>query len=172
MRAPWAKTDGTGGGSHHLAHHCADVAACFEAISSLPVFRRRMEKAAGGLLDQAKISRLSVLAFLHDAGKLHPGFQAKGWSEGDWHGPRRGHIQKGAAIFLEPDLESIAVPLGKAENLSLKKAISQSLKLPEIATTISQERYLRSLKSRREAPVIFISVRVLPRIGRAKEEPL
>ena len=74
-----------------------------------------MEKAAGGLLDQAKISRLSVLAFLHDAGKLHPGFQAKGWSEGDWHGPRRGHTQEGAAIFLEPDLEAIALPLGKAE---------------------------------------------------------
>jgi CRISPR-associated endonuclease/helicase Cas3 len=74
-----------------------------------------MEKAAGGFLDQTAVSRLAVLAFLHDAGKLHPGFQAKGWSEGDWHGPRRGHIQEGAAIFLEPDLEAIALPLGKAE---------------------------------------------------------
>jgi len=74
-----------------------------------------MERAAGGLLDEATLSRLSVLAFLHDAGKLHPGFQARGWPNGDWHGPRRGHTREGLAIFLEHDLGAIALHLGKAE---------------------------------------------------------
>ena len=106
--APWAKTDGYGCDSHHLAHHCADVAACFEAITSLPVIRSRMEKAAGGALAPSSMARLAVLTFLHDAGKLHPGFQAKGWPESSWHGRRRGHVMEGAAIFFGDDLAAIA----------------------------------------------------------------
>lgn len=44
------------------------------------------------------LARLSMLAFLHDAGKLHPGFQAKGWPSG--HGVAlHGHEGEGAAIF-------------------------------------------------------------------------
>ena len=111
---PWAKITGIGGEAHHLAHHCADVAACFEVMSSLPVFRSRMVEAAGGVLAPSTLVRLAVLVFLHDAGKLHPGFQAKGWPEHAWRGPRHGHVREGAAIFLEPDLEGIALPLGKA----------------------------------------------------------
>ena len=114
-RAPWAKLEDGGGEWHHLAHHCADVAACFEAISSLSVFRRRMEEAAGGVLTSAVLSRLAVLTFLHDAGKLHPGFQAKGWPESAWRGPRYGHVREGAAIFLENDLDNIAHFLCKDE---------------------------------------------------------
>jgi len=114
-RAPWAKTERGEGEWHHLAHHCADVAACFEVISSLPVFHNRMERAAGGVLSSVTFARLAVLAFLHDAGKLHPGFQAKGWPESAWHGPRHGHVREGAAIFRESDLETISLPLCKAE---------------------------------------------------------
>jgi CRISPR-associated endonuclease/helicase Cas3 len=97
--APWGKTGDQNQTSHHLAHHCADVAACFEAILMLPVMRARMEEAAGGPLSATSIARLAVLAFLHDAGKLHPGFQAKGWPQGIWRGGLHGHVREGAAIF-------------------------------------------------------------------------
>jgi CRISPR-associated endonuclease/helicase Cas3 len=113
--APWGKTDGYGCDSHHLAHHCADVAACFEAITSLPVIRRRMEEAAGGALVPSTMARLAVLTFLHDAGKLHPGFQAKGWPESALSGQRHGHVREGAAIFFEDDLATIARSLCNAE---------------------------------------------------------
>ena len=108
MIPPWgkleARRDGvTGppfGPFHHLAHHCADVAACFEVIADLPVIRTRLERSAGRSLSLADLSRLAVLAFLHDCGKLHPGFQAKaGWPREAWpHGPH-GHVAEGAAIF-------------------------------------------------------------------------
>jgi CRISPR-associated endonuclease/helicase Cas3 len=114
-RAPWAKTERGDGEWHHLAHHCADVAACFEVISSLPVFHNRMERAAGGVLASVTLARLAVLVFLHDAGKLHPGFQAKGWPESAWRGPRHGHVREGAAIFREDALKPIALNLCLAE---------------------------------------------------------
>lgn len=86
----------------------ADVAACFESLCALPVIRARMERASGGRLDETTIARLAVVAFLHDCGKLHPGFQAKGWPEKDWNGPRRGHVAEGAAIFSEAELAPLA----------------------------------------------------------------
>jgi CRISPR-associated endonuclease/helicase Cas3 len=107
--APWGKIkDGI---SHHLAHHCADVAACFEAITALPVVRDRMSRAAGRPLSLVDMARLSVLAFLHDAGKLHPGFQAKGWPKGAWAARLHGHVKEGAAIFSGVIGEKIACNL-------------------------------------------------------------
>ena len=79
---PWGKLDRALGGSHHLAHHCADVAACFLGVARHRVVRARLEKAAGWALSATDIERLGMLVFLHDAGKLHPGFQAKGWPDG------------------------------------------------------------------------------------------
>ena len=105
-RGPWGKF--ADGDSHHLAHHCADVAACFEAMVALPVLRARLDKTAGTPLSKIQIARLSVLAFLHDCGKLHPGFQAKGWPSGTWTGRLHGHVGEGAAIFLDQALDPIA----------------------------------------------------------------
>ena len=96
----WEKTDKEGGGVHPLAHHCMDVAAVFERLSELPVIRDRLEMAADARLTDADCQQLSALVFLHDIGKLHPGFQAKGWSAGMWHCPTRGHLKEGWA-FLE-----------------------------------------------------------------------
>ncbi|WP_074764801.1 CRISPR-associated helicase/endonuclease Cas3 [Magnetospirillum fulvum] len=110
---PWGKTGD--GDSHHLIHHCADVAACFEVIATLPVVRARLEWVAGRALSDTDISRLAVLAFLHDVGKVHPGFQAKGWPEGLWKRPLHGHVQEGAAIFLGNGQEEIARNLNLAE---------------------------------------------------------
>lgn len=76
----WGKTDREGNnGTHPLAHHSMDVAAVLLRISQLPVVRSRLETSAGRRLSEVDIQRLAALAFLHDIGKLHPGFQAKGW---------------------------------------------------------------------------------------------
>lgn len=66
------------GRTHRLEHHCADVAACFEALLGEPVVRRRFDMAVGGAgLDDLTFARLTVLAFLHDLGKVSTGFQFK-----------------------------------------------------------------------------------------------
>lgn len=108
--SPWGKLQKEGK-SHHLAHHCADVAACFEAIVAQKVFRARLEEAAGRTLSETDIARLAVLTFLHDIGKLHPGFQAKGWSEESWprakYGHKHGHVCEGEAIYGIDDIAKI-----------------------------------------------------------------
>ena len=96
----WGKTDGPEGSSHHLAHHSMDVAAVFQRLLELPTFRVRAEKAMGTSLSPRTVARLGALVFLHDIGKLHPGFQAKGWLPGRWRGPLRGHVPESLA-FLE-----------------------------------------------------------------------
>jgi CRISPR-associated endonuclease/helicase Cas3 len=100
---PWGKLDRQTGASHHLAHYGADVAACFLAIAHIPVFRSRLEQAAKRPLSDIDIERLSVLVFLHDAGKLHPGFQAKGWPPGIWKAQLSGYVREGLEIFLSSD---------------------------------------------------------------------
>ncbi len=88
----WGKTDNFDTAWHHLAHHCMDVAAVFQRLLELPVLRVRAEKALGCRLLQRTIVRLSAIVFLHDIGKLHPGFQAKGWPKETWQGPPCGHV--------------------------------------------------------------------------------
>lgn len=73
----WGKTD-TQGGFHALAAHSMDVAAVFLALCSLPLIRTRMDAAAGRTITPEDRSHLAALVYLHDAGKLLPGFQAKG----------------------------------------------------------------------------------------------
>jgi len=87
---------------HHLAHHCADVAACFYQLSQLHTIKSNLDTVAGYRLNERDIQRLSFLTFLHDCGKLHPGFQAKAWSKGIWPAADlHGHLQEGYAIFLD-----------------------------------------------------------------------
>ena len=84
---------------HPLSHHCMDVAAVFERFLELPVMRDRLETAADGPLKDVACQRLSALVFLHDIGKLHPGFQAKGWQPGMWSYPTRSHLKEGWAFL-------------------------------------------------------------------------
>ena len=81
MRQAWGKTDREGGTdrTHPLAHHSMDVAAVLLRLLRLPVVKNRLEAAANADLTEVDCQRLAALAFLHDVGKLHPGFQAKGW---------------------------------------------------------------------------------------------
>ena len=74
----WGKFDQASGRTHRLEHHCADVAACFEALLRGPVLRARFAQAAGtDHFTDTTAARLTLLAFLHDFGKLSVGFQFK-----------------------------------------------------------------------------------------------
>ena len=99
MLQAWGKTDKESGEFHPLAHHSMDVAAVFARILQLPVIRDRLEAAAGAPLTESTCRRLAALAFLHDIGKLHPGFQAKGWALGRWKGPTTGHLKESWAFL-------------------------------------------------------------------------
>ena len=78
--AAWGKIDDRDPCNfHRLEHHCADVAACFEALVSCPIMDLRFARAAGSQvdLDPTTKARLAVLAFFHDFAKLNAGFQFK-----------------------------------------------------------------------------------------------
>ena len=91
---PWGKGGGESA-SHRLEHHCADVAACFEALLGESVLRRRFANAVGWAdLDRVTRTRLAVLAFFHDFGKLNTGFQFQK-VEGRSGAPKKaGHIKE------------------------------------------------------------------------------
>ena len=99
MLQAWGKTNKDSGEFHPLAHHSMDVAAVFAQMLQLPVVRDRLEMAAGATLTESTCQRLAALAFLHDIGKLHPGFQAKGWASGSWNGPTSGHLKESWAFL-------------------------------------------------------------------------
>ena len=100
MIAPWGKFDREKGTRHHLAHHCADVAACFWQLVYLPNIRRSLECAAKRAVSDLELGRLAALVFLHDVGKLHPGFQVRGWPGANWGVQPHGHVREGLEVFL------------------------------------------------------------------------
>jgi CRISPR-associated endonuclease/helicase Cas3 len=64
---------------HPLLAHCADVAACADALLRQTLLRRRLATLAGREdLDGVDVARLSAIAALHDIGKFNLGFQRKG----------------------------------------------------------------------------------------------
>ena len=80
---------------HRLEHHCADVAACFEALLLDPVLRARFKQASGADgFSVTTTDRLTVLVFLHDFGKLNTGFQFKVHDQNKFPGTplKSGHI--------------------------------------------------------------------------------
>ena len=99
MREAWGKFNQETGAYHPLAHHSMDVAAVFARLLELPVLRARVEAAAGRRLGEIDCQRLCALVFLHDIGKLHPGFQAKGWPDELWKERKRGHQSEGCAFL-------------------------------------------------------------------------
>lgn len=98
MNRAWGKTDAHGW--HALTCHSMDVAAVFEALTGQPVIARRLADAAGRGLTGTDRARLAALVFLHDLGKLHPGFQVKGWSDRSlWRRPTVPHASAGAGLL-------------------------------------------------------------------------
>ena len=104
----WGKFDQETGSFHRLEHHCADVAACFEALLREPVLSARFARACSvASLDDTTAARLAYLAFLHDFGKLNVGFQFKVPRPGkpDTRGPRpAGHIAEALLCFEQPEV--------------------------------------------------------------------
>lgn len=99
---------------HLLEHHLADVGACFEQLLRQPTIRQRLARA-GGLqdLDGVTAARLSVLAALHDIGKVNAGFQSQIWRNEDLpkggrpHSfQRMGHIRDLAPVVNDEDKET------------------------------------------------------------------
>src|SRR5438552_18210930 len=63
---------------HPLPNHCADVAACCEALLKTTLVRPRLARLGGrDDLSPDQAARMSVLAALHDIGKYNIGFQNK-----------------------------------------------------------------------------------------------
>lgn len=82
---------------HPLAHHCADVAACTEALLQRSLLRRRLARLAGrDDLDEVTVARLCVFAALHDLGKFNQHFQNKGRPGAL---PRAGHVRELVPLF-------------------------------------------------------------------------
>lgn len=73
----WGKYDSETGASHALAAHCLDVAMSLETLIHTPRIQSGLQRLTNCPLDERTLSRLCVLAYLHDVGKLAPGFQLK-----------------------------------------------------------------------------------------------
>ncbi len=106
-RPAWGKCDRKAQDFHHLAHHSADVAAVLIELLAHPLIRKRAARGLGRPLAETEIRCLGALAFLHDIGKLAPGFQAKGWT--DHAGLRlRGHLECGRLWIEQGGAHSLA----------------------------------------------------------------
>ncbi|MXZ72929.1 MAG: CRISPR-associated helicase Cas3' [Acidobacteria bacterium] len=103
----WGKFEDSSGRFHRLEHHCADVAACFEALLDDPALRARFVRAAGaGEFTETTAARLTFLAYLHDFGKLNVGFQFKVRPRNELppRAPRpAGHIAEALLCFDQSD---------------------------------------------------------------------
>jgi len=84
---------------HPLADHCADVAACVEALLGRTLLRKRLAGLASlsDLSDQ-QTQRLSVLAAIHDIGKFAVGFYNKAYGRK----PQCGHVAEALGLFGDP----------------------------------------------------------------------
>lgn len=108
----WGKYDRSEGNEtfHRLEHHCADVAACFETLIADRVLATRFARAAGCAdirLDPVTASRLAVVAFFHDFGKLNAGFQFKVRGHLDLppnRPPRMGHVTEAFFCIDQPKM--------------------------------------------------------------------
>lgn len=90
--------DRTVSGWHPLEHHCADVAACCEALLQRTLLPTRLASLIGiDHLSQAQVARLSVLAAYHDIGKFNLGFQNKALLYPPF--PPNGHVREVLALF-------------------------------------------------------------------------
>ncbi len=90
---------------HPLEAHCADVAACAEALLTRTLLRKRLARL-GGLddLDHAQVARLCVLAALHDLGKFNQHFQNKGRPDAQ---PLGGHVHEVTMLFAQSDRSEV-----------------------------------------------------------------
>lgn len=102
---------------HSLLDHCADVAACCEALLEQTLLRRRLATLAGLTeLTEGQVARLCVLAALHDAGKVNLAFQRKANPKALHVG---GHVRPLFALFASSlrEREAVLAAIGVDELL-------------------------------------------------------
>lgn len=117
---------------HRLEHHCADVAAVFEALVAEPTIRNRLERLAGTRLSPTTVARLTCLVYLHDFGKLNAGFQFKVRDPRPRGAPlAAGHVVP-AARALEGAVPDVCAALGFADVATWGDAV-ESLLLASLA---------------------------------------
>jgi CRISPR-associated endonuclease/helicase Cas3 len=99
---PWGKLqkddDGTVVEWHPLVAHCADVAACAEALLRNTILGSRIATLAGVEgLSETDIHRLCWLSVVHDFGKFNHGFQRKALAK-----PKQvaGHVGEAVSLLL------------------------------------------------------------------------
>ncbi|OPL19206.1 MAG: hypothetical protein AVO35_11545 [Candidatus Aegiribacteria sp. MLS_C] len=84
---------------HPLEAHCADVAACLEALLRHTLMGNRLAcLASQDRLSESQVSRLCVIAGLHDMGKFNHGFQAKALRTPH---ETAGHVREMLALMYE-----------------------------------------------------------------------
>ena len=89
---------------HPLLDHCLDVAACCEHLLSHTLLAGRLARIAGlEELSPGQVSRLCVLAGLHDLGKYNLGFQNKRLDQPPF---TAGHVREAMALFGSGSEES------------------------------------------------------------------
>ena len=82
---------------HPLRAHCADVAACVEALLTRTLLGARFATLANlPALSPSLVARLGVLAALHALGKFNQHFQNKGHADAR---PREGHVREVMVLF-------------------------------------------------------------------------
>lgn len=101
---------------HSVEDHCADVAACCEALLTSTLLGQRLAASVGRpVIPEVWIARLSCLAAWHDLGKFNTGFQNKAWRRA----PMAGHVSEIASIFLRTGQAQnslcSALPIGELE---------------------------------------------------------
>ncbi|MDZ7717612.1 MAG: CRISPR-associated endonuclease Cas3'' [Balneolaceae bacterium] len=112
----WAKLNQNEEGEilewHSLIAHSADVAAVTESLFTRTILNQRIASLIGWeKLSDAHVARLSVLAAIHDAGKVNHGFQNKMYKSKQ---PKAGHVSP-IVELLDADLkyqEMFLIPLG------------------------------------------------------------
>ena len=83
---------------HPLADHCLDVATAFSELLHQPRIRKALQNTTPTALTEIHVSRLAVLAFLHDIGKCNWGFQAKRSPDAR---ETSGHVIEAAALLWD-----------------------------------------------------------------------
>jgi CRISPR-associated endonuclease/helicase Cas3 len=105
VRAFWGKYNKENGKYHPLVHHCADVAACFEALARIPSINRTLSHLGNfdkDCLPPEILARLSVFAYVHDLGKVARGFQYQIHSARPQNAPpKKGHLKPFANLLWD-----------------------------------------------------------------------